>query len=334
MNNSKDILAKINKIRDDADKVKLASDTDLNADVISTGSPKLDYKIGRTTGKGGVQLGRFSIFVGGEGSGKTITAMRVAANAQKKTGKFVVIFDGEGTIDDSYYERSGLDKNKTYHIKGSNLESMLDTAEAFSGADDVCMIIIDSIPVFFSSAVEAKSAEDNTIGIEAKKYNARMPIIKGKCINRGISLLAITFYKLDPGAMGSDPRRLPRGEWQKYDSALTLDFSKGDLIKDQNGEIIGHTLRVRIKKSKQSSYDPKEMFEIDLYYHNQGNPFNDFVSILIDKDVIKRGGAWYTTPDGQKFQGEVKVCEYYNDNPELLKELVEQNNLPLGDYFG
>lgn len=331
MSNLKDILSKINKTRDEADKVKLASELSLNAPIISTGSPKLDYRIARETGQGGIQLGRFTILVGGEGSGKTLIALKAAANAQKKTGKFVVIFDGEGTIDDSYYTRSGLNPELTYHVKSNNLEDMLDTAEEFSKADDVCMIIIDSIPIFFSTAVEAKSAEDNTIGIEAKKFNARMPIIYGRCLNRNISIIAITFYKLDPGAMGSDPRKLSRGEWQRYMSALTLDLSKGELIKDENGKIIGHTLRVRIKKSKQDSYDPKEMFEIDLYYSSGYDVFGEFVSILIDKGIIQKGGAWYTTPDGQKFQGEAKVCEYYKDNPEVLMELVKENKLP-SDY--
>ena len=326
-NNLKDILSKLNKTRDQADQVLLANEIDLKAPIIPTGSPTLDYELSKESGEGGLQLGRFTLLVGGEGSGKTIIAMRIAARAQKTTGKFVVVFDGEGTMDDSYYERSGLDKSKTYHVKGNNLEDMLNIAEAFSSSDDICMIIIDSIPIFFSTVVESKSAEDNTIGVEAKRFNSRMPIIYGKCNNRNIGIIALTFYKLNPGAMGTDPRVLSRGEWQRFMSALTLDLSKGELIKEEE-KVVGHKLKVRIKKSKQDSYDPKSMFEITLFYSRENDYVAEFVSILIDKGVIQRGGAWYTLPDGQKLQGEKSVVDFYKDNPELLKELISQNNLP------
>lgn len=320
-----EILKELNKGRLDEDKFKLASDEPEDhfvTKVVSSGSPYIDYKISQEYGSGGVPLGRFILYVGGEGSGKTSMALIVAGIIQRATGKVAVIFDGEATIDESYFTRFKVDKKLLIHYKGNNLEEMLNSCEALSKSDEVGCIIVDSLPIFYSTVVEQKFAEDNTIGIEAKKFNARMPIIYGNCNRRQIPLIALNYYKLDPGAMGKDPRKLSRGEWQRYFSSLTLEFAKGDLIMVDD-ELVGHKLRVRIKKSKLDSYDGKDPFEVDFFYDRGFDVVSDYVTILIEEEIIKRGGAWYTLPNGDKMQGKEAVIEFFRSNEEYLLELYK-----------
>jgi len=327
--NLKEILAKLNKGKDKVDQYTLASEKPKDfykTRVISTGSPYIDYKISQNIEKGGVPIGRFILVVGGESSGKTSLSLKTAANLQKETGKVIVIFDAEGTIDDSYFERFGIDKTRLIHHRGKNLEEFLDAAELLSKSEEICAIIIDSIPSFFSTAVELKSAEDNTIGIEAKKFNARMPIIYGNCNNRGTTILALNYYKMNPGAMGADPRTLSRGEWQRYYSSLTIELGKGDLIKEGD-KIVGHVLRFRIKKSKVDAYDSKKPYEVNFYYDRGFDETADYTDIMIEMGVIKKGGAWFSLPNGEKFQGRDKTIQFFKDNQEYLKELWDSKEL-------
>ncbi len=324
-----EILKKINRDRAEEDKLKIAKDLPNEyfvRKVISTGSPYLDYRINRDIGKGGLVKGSFNLLIGGEGSGKTSIALLAAANEQKTTGKFVVFYDGEASLNESYLERFGVNKDKLIYVKGRNLEDMLDTVEAFSMADDVGMIIIDSIPIFVSSVVEEKSAEDNTIGVEAKKFTARMAIIEGNCSRRDICLTALTFYTLNPGSMG-DPRVLKRGEWQKYMSNLTLEFTKKELIKDEKGDPIGHVMDVRTKKSKLQEYDAKDVFQLNFYYKYGFNKYDEYASIFIEEGIIKQSGAWFSFPNENgeevKLNGKAKVISFLKENESDFQNLLK-----------
>lgn len=323
-----DILKKLNKDKAEEDKIKVSSEYPEDyfvRRVVSTGSPYLDYKIKKEAGKGGIVKGSLNLFIGGEGSGKTSVTLLAAANEQRDTGRYVVFYDGEGSLNDSYIDRFGIDRDLFIYRNGRNLEDMLDQIEAMSLADNVGMIIVDSIPIFVSSVVESKSAEDNTIGVEAKKFSARMAIIEGNCNRRNISLICLTFYTLNPGSMG-DPRVLKRGEWQKYMSNLTLEFTKKDLIKDEKGHPIGHTIDVRIKKSKLQQYDSKDAFQINFYYQYGFNKFDEYASIFIEENLINQGGAWFSFIDEKdnevKLNGKLKVVNYLKDNENTFNFLL------------
>jgi recombination protein RecA len=314
------VLKELNKNVADEDQFKVASKQPEGYFVterVSTGNPYLDYKIG-----GGIPMGRFTLMLGGEGSGKTSITLLAAANLQKEKGKYVVYFDAEGTVNDTYIERFNIDPNLFIHHKDKNLENMLNAAEAFSRSTDVGMIVVDSIPMFVSTVLEEKSAEDNTMAIDARKYNARMPIIYGNCTRRNIALVGINFYKKDPGAMG-DPRILTRGEWQKYMSSLTIEFTKknNNLIKDNSKSVIGVTLDTRVKKSKLHKADAKDDFQVNFYYDFGFDKFDDYASLFVELGIIERKGAWYYFPNQHKEQGLSKVAEFLENNPEYLEEL-------------
>ncbi len=322
MSDARSILKKLNKDRQEKDHYNVWADVP-NKDVVwcSTGSFYLDYKL--TKGQG-INMKHMTMIVGSEGSGKTSLALSIAKNAIEKTGKMAIYLDGEGTTDISYIDRVGIPADKFIRIPGSCLEDMLDIVEAFSKADDVCAIVIDSIPIFFSKTVEMKNAEENTMGVEAKRFNARMPIIIGNTIARDILLIPLTYYKLNPGAMGADPRVLPRGEWQKFMNSNLLELGRKEFLKDSDGTVIGQTIRFRIKKNKAASFDPKEVFEIDYYFKTGFDNIGDKVKILVEEGVITQGGSWFQYPNGEKFQGLIKATDFARDNEEYINTLFQK----------
>lgn len=325
-----DVLKKLNKDKAEEDKIKVASEQPegyFARNVISTGSPYLDYKINSEIGKGGIVKGSFNLIVGGEGAGKSSIALLAAAQEQKKTGRYIVYWDAEGTVSDSYLERMGIDKSLFIHKGGRNLEEMLDTVQELSLSTDVGMIILDSLPIFVSTVIEAKSAEDNNMAVEARKFTARMPIVEGNCRSRDIALVGLTFYTLNPGSMG-DPRVIKRGEWQKLMSNLTLEFTKKDLIKDENKKPIGHTIDVRLKKSKLQAYDAKDAFQINFYYDFGFDKFDEYASVLIEEGIIKQSVAWFMLSDmnGEevKLNGKTKVVAYLRENEDVFNFLISK----------
>lgn len=321
-------LKKLNKGKVEQDQFKMVSDIGtLDLDFVSSGSKYLDLYMGNKI----VPVGAMTLLTGMEGSGKTSNALIMVRESQKRyPNKTAIIFDGEQTITDSHIERFGLNKEKLIVYKDSVLEDMLDNAEAFSNSTDVCTIMIDSIKSFYSKVVEAKSAEDNTIGIEAKKIGARFAIINANCARRGISFIVLNQWRENPGAMGSDPRVLPGGAWNKFMPFTHIDFTKKDLIKDDNNSVIGHKLDTRIRKSKAGAYDKKEVITLNFYYDGGFREFDEYSQIFCELGIAKIAGAgWITYPDingeERKVQGMDKFAVRLSEDSELfnfLKSLI------------
>lgn len=318
-----DIFRKLNKSRKEVDKLKFASEQDENyfkKTTTSTSSPFLDLVT-----NGGYTQGGYNILIAEGGTGKSSVALLAIKEEFESTGRVGVYYDGEGTMDESYMARMGVTKDMIIYIKDRNLEEMLDTVEAFSTANEVGIIILDSVPIFVSSVVEAKSASENNMAVEARKWTARMPIIEGNCSRRNITIIGLTSYKMDPGAMG-DPRQLTRGRWQYTMANLIMDMTKKKIIKNSEGKEVGHELEIRVKKSKIVSYDPFEVHKVNFYYDGGFNKYDEYVSIFIAKDIIRQAGAWFYLPDKNaeevKINGKNAVISYIKENEENFNYLM------------
>ena len=315
-------LKKLNKGKAEQDKVSILGDKEIIRTTTSTGSPYLDYLTG-----GGFMNGGYNTIIASGGVGKSSISLLACKDTIERRGKIAVYFDGERTLNESYFKRMNLPKDKFIHRVGRNLENMLDEAELFAQSDDVGIIIMDSIPIFTAAAIEAKSAIENSIGNAAKRYTGRMPIIEGYASTRDICIIGLTSYKLNPGAMG-DPRVLPAGEWQKTMSNTTLDMTKKDLLKDSDKNVIGHVIEVRVKKSKNSAYDGSEAYKINFYNEGGFNQVDEYARVFIETEIVKQGGAWIKFPNADaeevSVNGTDKFIEYLKNNPRDFEFLKQQ----------
>lgn len=315
-------LKKLNKDKKEEDKATILGKQEIIRTTTSTGSPYLDYLTG-----GGFMNGGYNTIIASGGVGKSSISLLACKDTIERRGKMAVYFDGERTLNESYFKRMGLDKSKFIHRVGRNLENMLDEAELFAQSEDVGIIILDSIPIFTAAAIEAKTAIENSIGNAAKRYTGRMPIIEGYASTRDICIIGLTSYKLNPGAMG-DPRVLPAGEWQKTMSNTTLDMTKKELIKDKEKNVIGHTIEVRVKKSKNSAYDGSEAYKVNFYNDEGFNKIDEYARVFIETGVIKQGGAWIKFPNVNaeeiSLQGVEKFIEHLKNNTEDFNFLKQQ----------
>ena len=314
-------LKKLNKGKREQDNYSLLGEKEVIRTRTSTGSPYLDYL------SGGFMNGGYNCIVAKGGSGKSSISLLACKDVISK-GKVAVYFDGEGTLDDSYFKRMGINKDNFIHIRHRNLERMLDEAEAFSQADEVGIIVFDSIPIFKSTVVQEKSASDYTIGIEAQRWGTRMTLIEGYAVARDICLLGLQHYKKDPGVMMGDNRTLSRGEWQGTMMNTFIDLTKKKIILDENKNIIGHTLDVRIKKSKGSAYDPTEVFNINFYNEGGFNQIDEYARVFIETEIAKQGGAWVKFPNADaeeiSVNGVDKFIEHLKKNPKDFDFLKQQ----------
>lgn len=314
-------LKKLNKGKREQDTYDILGEKEVIRTRTSTGSPYLDYI------SGGFMNGGYNCIVAKGGSGKSSISLLACKDAISR-GKIAVYFDGEGTLDDSYFKRMGINKDNFIHIRHRNLERMLDEAESFAQTDEVGIIIFDSIPIFKSTVVQEKSASDYVIGIEAQRWGARMTLIEGYAVSRDICLIGLQHWKKDPGVMMGDNRVMARGEWQGTMMNTFIDLTKKKIILDDDKNIIGHTLDVRIRKSKGAAYSPTEIYNVNFYNNGGFNEVDEYARVFVETGVAKQGGAWVKFPNVNaeevSVNGVDKFIEHLKNNLEDFEFLKEQ----------
>jgi len=126
-----------------------------------------------------------------------------------------------------------------------------------------------------------------------------------------------------------DPRVLPRGEWQKTMANTILDMTKKALIKDEGKVVIGHQIDVRVKKTKNNSYDGALVYTVNFYNEGGFNPIDEYAQIFCELGIVSVGGAGWTTfpninAEEIKVQGMDAFVTYLKENPEDFEFLKKQ----------
>lgn len=144
---SRALIKELNK--DASEKIAwcLATDKDNPTDVkdyISTGSTLLDYIICNKRG-GGVPAGKITEIVGEEATGKSLLAMHLLAETQKRGG-LAVYMDEESALNTDFAQRVGLDVEKLVYMQcgcieavGEQIEKVINLARV---KDVKCLITI------------------------------------------------------------------------------------------------------------------------------------------------------------------------------------------------
>lgn len=191
---------------------------------IPTGIFELDLAIG-----GGFPVGRVSMVYGTESSGKTTLAYLTMATVQKM-GREAVFVDIEGTFDPIWATYCGVDVSKVYVLSPATAEQASDIIESMLYADDVGIVVLDSIAAMMTaneiesdsskqipggaSLLATKLIKKATVAINANKKQEVHPIFLG-----------INQIRTKIGVMYGNPETMPGGNAVKFHSSMVLRLS-------------------------------------------------------------------------------------------------------------
>ena len=184
---------------------------------------------------GGIPEGRISIFYGTEDSMKTTLCLKLIAQAQRKyPDKTATFVDVEGVLGKKWSQTLGVDIDKLAYIKPDNAEQVVDMVEGLLYADDISVIVIDSLAAMVTQYELDKSAEDAIVGksgIIMNKLYRKVVNALGKCNRAGKypTLLLINQIRYKIGGMGN-PEVLPGGKSFQYGSSLTVRCRGADIM--------------------------------------------------------------------------------------------------------
>lgn len=178
-------------------------------------------------------------------SGKSNICYAAAAQAQKLPPPCnkVVWVDLEGTFDAVWAEQFGIDVGELYVAKPAYGEQAVDFMQAFAQADDVALLVLDSLAVVVSSKEIAQTVEKFDVGTApmlVKRMCNKLVIALTEQAKKGhypaIVLVNQTRFKI--GVMFGDPETMPGGQTMKFLSSLTVRlFGKNKIVKEVNPDL-------------------------------------------------------------------------------------------------
>lgn len=252
---------------------------------------------------GGFPKSRISIVYGPESSGKSNLCYCAAAVAQRSDPycNKVIWVDLEGTFDPVWAAKFGVDVEALIVVKPGYGEEAVDLVDALIRADDVALLVVDSVAAVVSSKEVKQSVETMDVqGISTlvKRLCNKLAVALSEEGKRGhrpaVVLLNQTRFKI--GVMFGDPETMPGGQTMKFLSSLTVRlFGKNKSIKEVSPDlpVFKETVAV-IKKAKvpvlkvQFEYDMTMLAHGDLSV-GETNSFNMVKSHLQNLGILVKG---------------------------------------------
>lgn len=224
-----------------------------NPERLPTDIFSLDLAIG-----GGAPMGRGILLYGMEGCMKTTLALKLIASYQLRfPEKKCVFIDVEGHLDPKWAVTFGVQWDKLLYVLPDNGEMVVDMVEGLIMADDIGVVVVDSLAALVSQGELDKGAEDMIVGKggllvnklyrrcthafnEAKRKNS-MPLV-----------VFINQIRFKIGVMFGSPETLPGGpSINNFLSSLTLRMSAKDKFLKETDKLPSYkVIDITIKKSK------------------------------------------------------------------------------------
>lgn len=331
------LLAQIAKEK--GDKVVIRGSEVPNVERIPTGIFEFDFATG-----GGFPRSRYSIVYGPESSGKTNVCYAAIANAQKMPPPCnkVVFVDLEGTFDPVWAAKFGVDVEELVLVKPAYGEEACDLVDALIHAEEVIMLVLDSLAVVVGSKEIEQSMEKFDVGtasILVKRMCNKMVIALTLEARRGHTpaVVFINQTRMKIGVMFGDPETMPGGQTMKFLSSLTVRLNgKNKIEKSINPDLSAFKeTHAVIKKAKIAVN--RMVFDYDLCMLAHGHlsvgesdSWNTVKAGLQHHGIFtkpEKGTGW--TLFGKTSSTQVLFQDTYESTPEFAikcqKALIEAN---------
>lgn len=308
MPSAADVIAKVNQ-QFGAGTLRKASNSYFQVRMLPTGLAPIDDIF-----DGGIPLGRHTMLHGDFSTLKSYVGQCAIASAQQR-GMIAALIDTEHTFDPKWAKQLGVDLDELVMPdpdKMPNGEAAIDMCESLvrGGVD---FIVVDSVAALLPAAEWSKKMEDaKQLGRQAEMMSKALRKLTAAMRKTGI--LWINQTRTNPNIMFGSQESIPGGRALPFYCTYIAGLYKAGAAKEERpifvpGEdgrpvqkkvkvVVGHRIRIEIKKSKLNRPHREDTFIYDL---NQGRV--DDWSYLAHKAlslglVGYERGRWWTPEDG------------------------------------
>jgi recombination protein RecA len=245
-----EVLAGIRK--DKGDKVVVTGNTIPVVRRLPTGIFEFDFYTG-----GGFPCGRYSIVYGPESSNKTNLALKAVSVAQKQEPPCnkAIWVNIEQSFDPIWADRMGVNTQELIVVQAGYGEEAIDLVDALVRAEDVALLVVDSMAGLIASKEIAQSVEQYDIGTSAlliKRMVNKLMIAfcEEQKRDHDPCIILINQTRFKPGVLFGDPETMPGGEAQKFLCSLRVRLSAKNIIEQATNTLVFKETHVVVKKAK------------------------------------------------------------------------------------
>lgn len=310
-----DVLAAINKKYGSGSIMTLGDTRPVATNLLSTGSLMID----KILGGGGIAYGRVTEIYGVESSGKSTLCLHIAAECQKNGGT-VAYIDTENALDTKYAAQLGVDVQKLIFSQPDSAEQALEIVDMLAQSGKVNLIVLDSVAALAPQAELDGEMSDMTIGLVARLLSKSLRKITHTLNEKNCAVIFINQLrdKISTGFSVGPTEGTPGGRALKFFASQRIELRKTTAIKE-GADVVGTKVKVKVVKNKISP--PMKTCEIPLIFGKGFSGGDEVLDLALEFGLCLQSGAFYTSYDGQRFQGKAKLKAYYEEHPDLFEEL-------------
>ncbi len=286
--------------------------------VISTGCLSLNNALG----VGGLPRGRIIEIFGPEMSGKSTVAMQIIAQAQK-LGGICAYVDAEQAMDLSYASKIGVDVANLLLSQPDWGEQALGIVEDLVVTAAVDVIVVDSVAALTPKSEIEGEFGVATMGAQARLMGQAMRKLTSTVAKTRTILIFINQLRQKIGVMFGNPETTTGGNALKFYASVRLDVRRIEIIKDKD-EVIGGKTRIKVVKNKVAP--PFKETIVNIIFGKGIDTLADLINVAVDKNVIKKAGAWYSYKEEKIGQGIDSVVEFLHNRGELTDEIYKETS--------
>jgi recombination protein RecA len=128
------------------------------------------------------------------------------------------------------------------------------------------------------------------------------------------------------GIMFGNPETTTGGKALKFYASIRMDIRKIAAIKEGT-DVIGNRTKVKIVKNKVAP--PFKEVEFDIIYNEGISKIGDVIDLAVNKEIVKKGGAWFTYGD-LRVQGRDGLKKVLTDDPVMFEKLLAEVKATIG----
>ncbi len=302
-----------------------------------TGNFALNKIISGTFSRG-IPERRITVLAGESGAGKSFLAGNLVKNAQAD-GAFIVYLDSENAVDKSFLSKIGADcsEEKLLYLQVVTIDDVTSIMSDFFnhynkeyGVDNIdapkVVIVLDSIDMLLTEKENEdfeKGDRKGDMGQRTKQLKHTLRTIVSRLSRTNIAFLATHQVYANQDLLNG------QGKWivnnsVRYSASQIILVSKLKL--KEGTEVAGIRMKCETYKSRFAKLG--STIEIEVPYAKGMNPYSGLLEMLVEKGVVKQGGAWYTFVDTEtgeeiKFQKknlDIELVSKFFTHPIIINE--------------
>lgn len=209
---------------------------------------------------GGIPHNRVTMFEGAKHGGKTTGALKTIRGAQESMEGQCSLVDVEGTFDDTWAAKQGVDTDALIVAQPSTGEQAIDATVALLEARETTLVVVDSIAMLVPYKEQEASAEDAQMGLQPRLLTRFLRVATSALVNERkrdhfVTLLLINQQRAKIGGYNPTGMELttnPGGKALGHATSVEVTFKNKEVLKSVDGEqtLVYNDHAFSIKKNK------------------------------------------------------------------------------------